>query len=248
MSKTKNLYQSFNSIGVGFFMACTIGLIAVIWPTSKNTVRQNSQLQLINETLSLQVTSLERKGDSIHLVLKNGYMKDITGFQVRVGNVTIQSEFIGSDEVFPPGVLYERVHSVQNGIDEKGIAILAVVFDDGSSDGNPKYINQIKYKRLGEKTQISHALPFIQKVLDASAVNWADSLKKLKSEIQSLEVKQSNQFPEDFVLGLHDRKLQLIRQIETIQSKKLLNVNLNIRDELMQLKEKHHKQLSKLSN
>ena len=203
-------------------------------------------VQIVNETRLLEVAKAEPKADSINLVLKNNHTKYITGFQIRIGQVTVQSEFIGSDEVFPPGTVYEKQYPVEEKSSRASITVLAVIFEDGSSDGNPQYIKQIKDKRLGEKTQIKRAIPLLQKGSEASEGDPAEALRQLRADISSLAVKDKEYLSDDYALGLHDRKALLLRQLERLQHKQQTSKEINVREELGRIKGSHEKALAKL--
>lgn len=185
-------------------------------PQQGALVQPNRAILVTNKTQSIEVVTAERDEASVHLVLRNKSNRPVDGLQVRVGDVAVQTEFLGSDNTFLPGSLHEENYPTQQDSRNRGIAVLCVIFEDGSSEGAPKYIKQIEDSRLGEKTQTGRALLLIDRALARSNVN-DKALEKLLGDISSLPVRESANDNNDFVLGLQDRKAQLISQMEGIR-------------------------------
>lgn len=246
MLHPQKLLKKLSYLNVIFVFTCLILTGAVLWPDVRHTSQKGSSYRFNNETRSLEVVELEREGDSIHLILKNVSSKSITGVQVQLGRVTIQSEFLGGDETFLAGALHERYYPLQEGMDREGINILAAVFDDGSSEGNPEAVRQIKDKRLGEKTQLRRVLPLVQQAIEAPDADAPAALDRLRTDILGLQVERGNGLSDDFSLGLHDRKLLLLQQLDTLRRDQQVDKRIKIREELLRLKHTCEALLSKL--
>lgn len=229
----KNLYARLPR----FKRTFTISLLIIIgafvssgfWmPAARHTAQQGPLAQskraihVTNKTQSIEVVTAERDQSSIRLVLRNISNKSVDGLQVRVGDVAIQTEFLGTDFTFPPGSLHEENYPTQQDSRNRGVIVLCVVFEDGSSEGVPKYIKQIENNRLGEKTQTRRALLLIDKALAHSNIN-AEVLENLKREVSSLPDRDNDNDNDDIVSGLKHRRAQLISQIEGIRRSQALD-------------------------
>jgi hypothetical protein len=76
--------------------------------------------------------------------------------------------------------------SSEGGEPHPGITILAVLFEDGTSDGATPAIAEIKEKRAGTKIQLKRILPLIQNVLSPAGSSKLITLDQLKEQIASL--------------------------------------------------------------
>ena len=216
-----------NSLGLLIIIAVSVPLLsAAFWMPAvppaalKGATGQLSrQIQIDNKTQSVEVISSERDEGSVHISLRNNSSKSVDGLQVRVGDVAVQTEFLGSDSTFPAGSVHEETYPIQQDSKNRGITVLCVTFADGSSEGQRKYIKQIEDKRFGERTQTRRALVLIDQALTRSNVN-TDTLEKLKRDISSLPVSDNDN--NDIVLGLQDRRSLLISQIEGVLRKQAL--------------------------
>jgi hypothetical protein len=204
-------------------------------------VQPNGAIQVANRTRSIQVVTAERDETSIHVVLENTSNKAVEGLQVRVGDVAIQTEFQGADIAFSPGSVHEETYPIQQDSRNRGVTVLCVVFADGSSEGAPKYIKQIEDTRFGEKTQTRRALLLIDKALAHSNIN-AEVLENLKRDVSSLRDRENDNDNDDVVVGLKDRRAQLISQIEAVLNSQTL-VSTSGPQELINLKARLNRQI-----
>ncbi|MFY9556036.1 MAG: hypothetical protein WAV47_15100, partial [Blastocatellia bacterium] len=120
------------------------------------------RLKVTNKTRAFEVINMEKVGSkTIQLTFRNSYDKKITGFQVSVGHGRVQTDLTlsGDDSYFIlPGTTYQRIYAIQDDTGTRGITILAVVFEDGTSDGDSEAIEEIEYYRLGMKKERERVL------------------------------------------------------------------------------------------
>ena len=176
-------------------------------------------IQVHNKTRAFEIVNIEMLGDAevLRMTLRNGYDKSVTGFQVNIGAVRSQPELsaTGHDTDFiPPGGTYTRLYGTQIGLDKLGITVLCVVFEDGSSDGEPKYVEEIKEYRLGIRMARERVLPLLR---DAMNLPDQERLDKLESWITALPG-----FPEEGLslsvkLGLQGEDHRMLREIGTLK-------------------------------
>ena len=156
-------------------------------------------LKITNKTQHFHIVSIEKTSNNdIRISLRNDYDKKIIGYALSMGsNVTI-GDYIFSerDESISPGNIEEDYQGI--GIDPelnaKGIVILAVMFEDGTSDGDPVHIQEIAQHRLGGKMQMEQVLSMLEKVKTLPKDKMTAELNRIKAELKPVEDKDST-FP-----------------------------------------------------
>lgn len=144
-------------------------------------------LRVENRTQNLEIIAIEKEGPGLRVVLRNNYLKAVTGYQVLIGRCTVQTELIlsgDSTNYIPPGGSREEHYVIQEGIQRHGFKILAVVLEDGTADGDRKFISEIKGYRLGVKTAREHAFYILQDISKQPFIDNVGSLIDSESEIE----------------------------------------------------------------
>jgi hypothetical protein len=173
-----------------------------------------------NMTQSFRLIQLEKVEDrDLKLTLQNRYNKRINGFQVTVGNVGIHTELMyNEDQMIPAGGIRVEQVPIQDDTDTKGIALVSVHFDDGTSDGDPVAVKQVEEERSGQKTQIKRALALIRRTLSSPDGDSVAALEDLLSQIRSLP-SQGKNGRDDFWAGLESGKKRMVAIIEGLRQK-----------------------------
>lgn len=155
-----------------------------------------------NKTRSFELTQtlLNRAIDIAgpELSLRNGYDKNITACVVSVNGLISITDFIQSEDedrrAIAPGAVYTRgfshVHrSVSRGVaapEDFDINVLAVVFDDESSDGDEKAVASILYDRLKSKRLLKRIVDLFNRDLNSLRSIDDTVSSELRSRISSL--------------------------------------------------------------
>jgi hypothetical protein len=217
-----------------------LGLLAVgVWSGSSahrkeqgiEDLRQTARelrveaLTVKNKTRFFHLDNLEKTKDGdLQLSLRNAYDKRISGFQVSIGRVQTQVEFMyNEDQMIAPGAIHVENLPIQADTQALGIGILAVVFEDGTSEGEQRFISEITEKRSGEKVQINRVLSLISRTLDLPATQIMAEIGALESRIASLPEDRGDGRRDDFELGLHDGKLRMLDAIRDAQNRDAQN-------------------------
>jgi hypothetical protein len=233
------------------------------WPSGARQRAQKDKLpQVKNETESFQLVSAEKIDFLLQLRLKNISKKAITAYKIGYGNgwQTGIDKIIGDDMVAPGEIEEFRTpfNNISNSDDPaspQSVTILAVVFDDRSSEGDFQAADEILNDRLGQKMQLERINRLIQAVLKSPDANTPAALGRLKSQIASLSEDQGKGQPFAIHIGLYYVKQQVLKQIEYIEEwqqsgKALLEAELydsvNLQDALVKLKKLGEKRIAKL--
>jgi hypothetical protein len=173
---------------------------------------------------SFVITEVKIQNGNVLLSLRNDSNKTITAFSWSSSDVIYRSEMVGSANPIAPGAIKEKLCGLPSPTSsEKGITILAVVYEDGTSDGVAKFVKQILDERAGTQAQISRILPLFR---DALATPTSKRLMKKREEIKL----KLEQLPEDeegqsleFRIGLHNEKeraIDSLKQLEQIEQER----------------------------
>ncbi|CAN5401080.1 hypothetical protein BH18ACI2_BH18ACI2_22350 [soil metagenome] len=199
---------------------------------------------------SLNVVSSELQGNSLRLVLRNNTDKVINGFQIVVLGTRVQVELLNADEPalqsLQPGETYEDSFRVSSNGQTEGVSVLAIVYEDGTSEGEPQYIKEIKETRIGQKKHLTRFLPLLAKSITDPSENESRLLEKLESDLQILQDSQDQDLPGNVRLGLHDERLRMEHNIQSIRRRQQKQGGADSKTALRNLKGKVEKKLVKL--
>lgn len=269
MKINKNLIASSKVINLIFIATCLLVLANVIWSPKAfsnrgiNSSQQQKQpltkaeyeamvekldpngLPVRNMTRALKLISIEKiDGGMLRLTLRNEYRKGIDGVEISMANVGIHKEFgFSKENIIPPQGTCVIELPIQEHTDTDGIEIAAVIFEDGTADGNLEYVKPVEEQRLGERTQFKRALALIQKQLTEPNAETIEGLNRLESQLQSLPVHEGDGKRGDYEIGLEQAKklmvvtIQIIRDRQSQSAQSLPNTqnrqpNISIRAEL----------------
>jgi hypothetical protein len=169
----------------------------------------------------LTIVDLKVHKNYVVLSLRNDYKKTITAFSLSSSGVITRNEMLDTEYVIAPGTTtvgeYELPSTSQP---ENGITILAAVFDDGTTDGGQKFIQQILDARAGTQAQLARIFSIFEEnyaVLKRSDLK--DKWQTISLRIAQLPNCETNRSFE-FCAAFNDEKevaLRKIKQLEQIQ-------------------------------
>jgi hypothetical protein len=180
--------------------AILLGCIALLSTGSASRVNSSQQelrledIKRENRTGALEVIRLEISPvygkELCQVTFKNVYDKTITAFVVTTSIITpfsqstITEDFIANENSYiRPGGSYTNFFSVRE-LTEAGITILAIIFEDGTGDGDAGEIRRIIETRTGIAKVYNYFQPKIREMLDSAADNQKqESLESLKAQI-----------------------------------------------------------------
>ena len=173
-----------------------------------------------NKTRAFEVTRARRNldidGAGPELSLRNGYDKNITAFAVSVNGLIGQIDFVYCDSegeagppIAPGAVSTRGFGNVRRSVNtaaepEYDIRVLAVVFDDKTSDGDEKAVASILYNRLRTKRLITGILDVLDGDLNSLLTVDENVLDELSARISHLSSDPANASEtSDVLLWLH---------------------------------------------
>ena len=234
MTKPAFWYRKLYLVVIAVVLICMAVVGTSAW-SSRAWPGQNKGLNITNKTQALQVVNAEAVGGNLHLSLKNSFGKNITAYTVSVGNVKMEEDFIYSDRAITPGETYKtEIPIPASGPDT---AILAVVFEDKSIDGDTEVAASIKDRRLGEKLQLTRIL----RLMRDSA-----NLDELKSKISALSETVETGLSPAVKSGLHNGKEDVLRAIQKLERRPPVAGAPEVQDSLSKLEEHYRRMADKL--
>jgi len=188
--------------------------------TSKNQVDFPVKSLISN----LTIVDVDVKSEKVFLLLRNDSDKTITAISLSSSGVNYRSELIDTDAIITPGA----EHIEQCGLPsptspEKGITVLAVVYEDGMSDGDAKFAKQIFDVRQGTQAQLARILPFLREIAATpKSTRLMQKREAIQIKLEQLTEDEAGKSFE-FCVGLHDAKelvIDKLKQLEQLEQEK----------------------------
>ena len=219
------LWTSSSSIAI---LAGIFALFLVMGGVMRNGVDRQSRSstpRIQNKTHSFEVaqaTANPGANGCIQLSLRNGYRRPITAYVVSANRLITIIDYLYSEGEDQRGIAPDAVHTtpvcVPKAIDPdiaakegRQIFVQAVVFDDGTGDGDPEFIADILNRRRGSKIQLTRIIGVVKRVLNSGNTLDDAALEAFKSEISSLTTdSQASVAESDSLRGQKDAALSLL--------------------------------------
>ncbi|MEK6303970.1 MAG: hypothetical protein AABO41_24970 [Acidobacteriota bacterium] len=226
MLQSKTVRRNSRVLVVTVVCICAM-VLSTGWMTRKGANRppqQNSTPRLHNRTRSFEVIQMKFENSSaVVLTLKNGYTKNITAFAVAVNRSSTQSDFLYSEGEDWSGIAPGAVHTVHVGMERSSnpevaaqeginIRVLAVVFDDRTSDGDQKMAAEILDMREGSKIQLTRIIDLIDRELKSTAKVDDGAVDHLRSQISALPIESPGSVAES--TSLRSQRYEALQRLD----------------------------------
>ncbi|MDQ1592285.1 MAG: hypothetical protein QOG71_2912 [Pyrinomonadaceae bacterium] len=230
------------------FVSCLILLVSNYSITKGSGVQENRP-QVINRTSGFQPSSLTEKDGDYIMLLKNNYNKNINGYIIGIGaggKVSVDLT-VGSRVIIPGHVAEERIPisnlraSSEGGTLHNSITILAVLFEDGTSEGIATAIAEIKERRAGAKIQLKRILSLIQDSLASPSATKMITLTQLKGQIASLSEEAEDTTSTHSKKGFRTAKEDALINLENLEQ-----TDIGLQEGLIRLKSNIEKRITRL--
>ena len=161
-----------------FSFVVVLLLLAISVLRGNRSPGQPVPLLVMNRTQAFSVLKAERGADDFSITLKNNSRKTITAFSLSPSKgYTILEEFVfaeTSDIGIAPDAMFAKSYPTLLSSQPESIEIKALVFDDGSSEGDTSAVREIGDSRLGEQIQIRRAVRELQIFLETSSADVSE--------------------------------------------------------------------------
>jgi len=174
---------------------------------------QGPPLRLSNRTNAFEVVKVEINSGRVRLTLKNNYNKTITAYAISAGNNSHSLHELASENLLTPGNTRDQDLRLPAGRNEGDITVLAVVFEDRTSDGDATAAKEINDYILGKSTQYDRIIPLLEKVLAARDNKMQSALEKAQAAIYTLPSDSAGK-SHFIIAGLRDAKESILMDLE----------------------------------
>lgn len=200
-------------IALGIVTGVTVGL-------TRRTKSQSNIPTVVSRTSAVQVVGINPMtigtASVISVKLHNVSGKDIKMLTVSVGKTWSTRNYFLGEESFAAGSTVEDLISL--GENARGeLVIAAVMFSDGTTDGEPRHARLLVDKRAGIRDQVKRVLPKLRGLSNASQQAFAD----VESEILNLPTKAN--VSADHNEGLEITRTALLKRMKDIKEQRLAN-------------------------
>lgn len=156
---------------------------------NRSTTQQDPSLQIANRTRAFSVIKAERGPNEFSITLKNNSAKTITAFSISPSKgFTITEEFVlaeTSDFGIESNELFSKTYPTLNSIPPQSIEIKALIFDDGTAEGDAREVRQIEDSRLGQQIQLRRAVKELENFLAKHSGDVSEFKKELGNALDS---------------------------------------------------------------
>lgn len=192
----------------------TIVIIGLSAYFSDEASSQGPPLKVSNRTHACEIVKVETNSERVRLSLKNNYNKTITAYAISVGDDSHSHREPSSH--LTAGSTWNHDLRLRAGRIEGEITVLAVVFEDGSSDGDARVAKEITDYRLARKTQRERIIPVLRKVLAARDTEIQSALEKAHAALYALPTgyRWESHFT---VAGLRNARASILMDFEELK-------------------------------
>jgi hypothetical protein len=217
------------------FVISLVGISAFTVKPAK--APQNTVLRTVNKTYAFSVIKATSDVNGFSITLKNESAKTITAFSISPAKeVTITEEFVfaeTTDVGVKPNQVFSKTYRTPNGIAPQFVEIKALIFDDGTMEGDLSAARQIEDSRLGQQIQMKRAVKELRTYLEDRSPDLSQLKRNLVGTLNAsdddtlrtiLELKPSRkavvdrQFSDSLRQGLDDGRQNVLRNMSEAEA------------------------------
>lgn len=219
-------------------LACIAVAIATL---GSSTFRSTTQIHLVNNTGALALVRQEVIDGITRLEFKNISAKDLNGFVLGLANLRqIELDTTTGDRVIVPGEVQDVVIP---GPSPTTITILAVMYADGSLEGDQITVAQLRDRRSALKAELKRILGLVVAETQSRDADIPGAFDRLASAMSKLPVADEHTPQANAQRGAKDDVASLLEYLRHRQER---NVHLNQRELIRELKERIERRIAGL--
>ena len=221
-------------------LACTAVVLATVGSSTFRS--KTAQIHFVNNTGALALIGQEVIDGRTRLKFKNISAKDLNGFVLGLANLRqIELDTTTGDRVIVPG----EVQDIEIPEPVPTITILAVMYADGSLEGDPVTVAQLRDRRSALKAELKRILGLVVAEAQSRDANTPGAFDRLKSAMSKLPpTVAEGQTPQ--ANALRRAKEDVANLLELMRHRQERNAHLNQRDLIRELKERIERRITGL--
>ena len=219
-------------------LACTALVFAIV---SSSTFRTKpTQIHLVNNTGALALVAQEVIDGRTRLQFKNISTKDLNGFVLGLANLKqIELDTTPGDRVIAPG----EVQDIEIPGPLPTITILAVMYADGSLEGDQITVAQLRDRRSALKAELKRILGLIVAEAQSPDADTPGAFDRLESAMSKLP---SADGPTPQANAQRGAKEDVASLLEFMRHRQERNAHLNQRELIQELKQRIERRIAGL--
>lgn len=220
-------------------VACTAVALATVGSSTFKS--KTTQIHLVNNTGGLALVAQEVIDGRTRLQFKNISAKDVNGFVLGLANLSqIELDTATGDRVIGPG----EVEDIEiPGPSPSTITLLAVMYADGSLEGDPITVAQLRDRRSALKGELKRILGLVVAEAQSRDADIPGAFDRLESAMSKLPVADGHTPQANEQRGAKEDVASLL---EFMRHRQEGNTHLNQRELIRELKERIERRIAGL--
>lgn len=182
---------------------------------------------VVSEGLKLEIAEVKHHpNDVVEVTMRNGYRKDITAIAASAGDIqSFHTDYIYAEseanQKLAPGASDMFLYAPSRALGLlPEIVVSAVVFSDGTSNGDPSEIAYILDKRHGMKIQLNRINPYLKSLGKAKGALIRPQLRNLKVIAEGLPANKGDGSPmsSGLEVGLAHGRAFILKYLSRLES------------------------------
>lgn len=220
----------------GMVSMAALGILlgaAVGWTgkAERKAAQAADKVNIVSKTTAIRIISTEKTnlGAASVLVvqLQNASDKDIKALTISSGPTWVTKDYLMSEESLSAGAVLSQLIPISSDPSgdfkitfepAKEFSVVAVLFADGTGDGESRFVNMLVDKREGIRFQAKRILPWLKK-LSKSDSNQEQVLSECEAQTLRLPTKAVGSKSVDYEEGLEYARQQLLKKLNEIKEK-----------------------------
>ena len=205
-----------------------------------------------SKSQALEVVSATRRDPFIRSRLRNTSDKNIYAFRMRYhkGGASILHSFVMADTktMVAPGEVYryDWPFSPTSSLAREPLIFEAVIFQDGSGDGEPDKVKSLQDLFLTNMRELEYEIALLEAALNSPNIETVEGLLEFQTKVsetpETLSVEMLNGLSGIVLPSWKGNTMGMIREIDR---QKREEPNISIREELVKLKDRYLKYRAK---
>jgi uncharacterized protein (UPF0147 family) len=237
-------------------VALSLTAVVIVWATNRQKNINTDRFRMENKTRSLTVESVENLREAqgrsqFAVTVRNGYDKPIVAYSIRVEDGSTDKDTISAvergglvdDWSLPPSAT-DIAHVSASSEGNIVLTIFAVMFEDGTGDGDTDDLMRLQEVRAGVKLAYQRIAPILRRAAsETSAVVSEEAAQSLEGEVASINDKE---VPMNLRRGFAQAKAYIGSELKELKDKLRSKPRLKYGEEVNKKAKDIEKALAKL--